>query len=954
MKKKLLIVLGLVVVLLVAAWFVVTSPGFVKSAVLPRVGAALGSDLKVEGLAFSPFSRLELRRLEVTPRGAETLLTADLVRVRYRLGAILGGRLALDEVLVEAPKVTVIRRPDGTSNLDPVLQAAAGDPAAKPAPRSGAAPQIALAMLRLNNGALTCRATDRAGVETRVEVTALNLSADNLANGASGKLANGAVLSFAQGPAGGAPTNTFGAQLKGAFDLALTADLLPASLSGSQRLELLRGAGAFAGFAGFVADLGADLTPTELKSAGVQFTKGGAALGGLSARGPLDLAKKEGRVQFELQGVDRNVLNLAGAALGLDFAGTQLAGQGALTLADAGRKLAATGRFTGTQVGVKQGALATPPVDMRADFDLAVDQAAQAATVNALNLAATQGGREFLTGTLSRPMQISYGGAAGAPDADFKLAVKELRLADWAALLGSQLGGTLNAAADLGVQNGGRDLALKADATLAGVSGRLGAQPLSNLGARLTADAKLAAFADPAQRALVAQAKVADTRGETGLVRLDGLTAAADLDLGLPAGKYIFRRAALQLDPTPRAQNALNLTGEVELTRPGAIGGALRLAAESLDLTRHYDLLKGDTKPAEQAPATPPPGPQTEPPAMTLPFGTFTVDAAIGRLFLRELAASNVVAKVVIAGSRVTAAPATLTLNGAPVAAAARLNLGVPGYEYDVQLKADGVPVAPLANSFVPLLTGRIAGQVMAHAEVKGAGLTGASLKQSLAGQLGFAVTNANLSLTDPNAKRGPLTVLLDLLRAGLRIPEITTQPIMQIMADAKLGGGKIDLTRAYAGSAALEVETRGGVTIADDLMQSPVSLPVELRLGRNLADRAMLTPANTPTNVAFVPLPPLASVGGTLGQIQPNVDRAQVGLLAARGIAGLAGGSAGGLVEAAGELVNDPGRAVGNVLGGLLGGGQRGATNAAATNAAPADPLGGALRGLFGPKKKQ
>ncbi|MFN0067243.1 MAG: AsmA family protein [Limisphaerales bacterium] len=951
MKKKILLALGVVLVLLVAGWFVITSGAFVKSFVLPRVGAALGAEVKAGDVAFSPFSKLELRQLTVTPPGAEPLLTADLVRVRYQLFAILGGRLAVDEILVESPKVSVTQNADGTTSLDALLKKSAPSSAAPAKP--GPAPQVELASLRVNNGAMNFRSLAKDGSETRAAVTGLQLSADNIRNGAAGKLANAAQFRVTQGPAGGAPTNAFAATLNGSFDFTLTPDLLPATLGGGQKLAFTEATGGFAPFTGVALDASANLTPTELKSAAVQFTKGGAALGGLTAAGPLDMAKQEGRLQVELKGVDRNILNLAGAAFGLDFQNTALASVNTVEIAAGGQRFAVKGQLTGTQVSVRQDALTVPPVDVKADYDLTVDHAAGAATIRTLNLAGTQGGREVVRGALSQPMQINYGAAASAPDASFNLAVTDLRLADWAALLGTSLAGTLNATADLGVRGGGRDFGVKADATLAGVTGTLGEQPLRNVGGRLTADATVAAFADDTKRGLTAKAKLADTRGEAGAVRIDGVTAALDLDLGLPANRYQFRRALLQLEPTARAKNELSLTGEVDLTKPDAIAGALKLTAESLDLTRYYDLLQGNTQPVEQAPATPPPGPQTEPEAMKLPFGTFTVDASVGKLFLREIAATEVAARLAINGSRVDIEPVKLAINGAPVTAAVKLNLGVPGYEYDLKLNANGVPVGPIANSFVPALTGRIAGAIHAGADIRGAGVTGASLRKSLAGQMNLAVTNANLSLTTPNAQRSPLTVLFELLRAGLRIPEITSQPIMQITADAKLGGGKVEMTRAFAGSSALEVETRGDVTIADDLMQSPVNLPVELRLSRNLSDRARITPANTATNMAFVPLPPIASLGGTLGQLQPNVDRVQLGLLAARGIAGFVGGDAGGVVDAANELVRDPGRAVGNVLQGLLGG-QRGATNAAGTNAAPAaDPLGSAIKGIFGPKKK-
>ena len=45
-----------------------------------------------------------------------------------------------------------------------------------------------------------------------------------------------------------------------------------------------------------------------------------------------------------------------------------------------------------------------------------------------------------------------------------------------------------------------------------------------------------------------------------------------------------------------------------------------------------------------------------------------------------------------------------LALNGAPISGSALMNLAVAGYEYDTTLKADGIPLEPLVNSFAPVL----------------------------------------------------------------------------------------------------------------------------------------------------------------------------------------------------------------------------------------------------------
>jgi len=68
------------------------------------------------------------------------------------------------------------------------------------------------------------------------------------------------------------------------------------------------------------------------------------------------------------------------------------------------------------------------------------------------------------------------------------------------------------------------------------------------------------------------------------------------------------------------------------------------------------------------------------------------------------------------------------------------LNLGVPGYKYDLTLGADRVPVAPLVNTFMPDRKGQMGGTFTAQAKFSGAGITGAGLQKNFTGNLPAAL----------------------------------------------------------------------------------------------------------------------------------------------------------------------------------------------------------------------
>ena len=80
--RILLIVTAVLLALLVAAFFYLTSASFVKGTVLPKAGAALDSDITVSEVAIHPFRSVTFRDLKLTPRGRETLLTELHQRIR--------------------------------------------------------------------------------------------------------------------------------------------------------------------------------------------------------------------------------------------------------------------------------------------------------------------------------------------------------------------------------------------------------------------------------------------------------------------------------------------------------------------------------------------------------------------------------------------------------------------------------------------------------------------------------------------------------------------------------------------------------------------------------------------------------------------------------------------------------------------------------------------------------
>jgi hypothetical protein len=417
---------------------------------------------------------------------------------------------------------------------------------------------------------------------------------------------------------------------------------------------------------------------------------------------------------------------------------------------------------------------------------------------------------------------------------------------------------------------------------------------------------------------------------------------------------FDLKQFQVALSPTARAKNQLNITGQIDLSKTNAIKGKLLVQSDAFDVTPFYDLYAAQPQPAAATTTPSPSTPQTaralneEPEPMKLPIEQLIAEIKIGQFYLREIEIKDWRGMAKVEGSRVLLNPFQLSLNGAPVKLEADLNLGVKGYVYDVSGSLDGVPLEPLANSFVPekkggFTKGNYKGTILANAKIKGAGTTGVNLKNSLQGLASFTFTNANLQIVDRKYKN-----ILTPISLALQIPEISQSPISWLGVSLNFGGGNINLSNFVAVSESYRASVQAVIPIADVLTNSPLNkIPVGFELRKTLADRAAkLGLANGPVSAdgQYVKLPPLVRLEGTLGDPKSVIDKKGLATMAIQAGGGLIGGDAGKALKG---------------LGGILGGQPTTTTNAPATNnVAPAQPssneqlLNNALD-LFKKKKK-
>lgn len=887
---------GVLLVLLVVAYFVGTSGAFIKGVVLPKVGAALGGKVSAETVSLSPFSSLDLAGLKVETTGTEPLVSVKEVRVRYSLMSIIGGKIAIDEVSVDSPVIKLVFNADGTSNLPTPPPSSSTSSSSS---SSSTPPDLAIKNVALKNATVVVTMKAKDGSQAVHEISGLNLTLDQLVNGARSALKLGASLKSAQ--TGGTNAFTAAGSLNGDIQFELTQALLPKDAKGGIKADLADATGSLAQLKGFQVALDTELSPTELKNVGVTLAKSGTELARVKVSGPFDAAKLEGKLKVELSGIDKRLFGIVGPMMGMDFGDTSLASTTDITLGNAGKQIGLVGSLSGKAISVKPvGGTATPVLD--AAIGYAVQLKDNVLTIEKFSAEPTLGGKSG--GTVSASGTVNLANTTGSVS---------LQLAG----LNQDL-----VKAFTGPKLGGRDL----------ITISLNGSTKVQLGT----GGSIAAQSEFVVSDFVTKAPESTNPDAPLKVSFSADVAKADNAIDL-------KSLRLFLPPTARATNELRVSGKVDLAKPEAISGNLAITSDALDLTDLYQIAAGAPASTNAAPAEP--ASTNSGAAIKLPVGKFDLAINLGHVFLREIDIASLKLNTQIAGSKVVVKPLELSLNGAPVSASADLDLGVPGYRYDLAFNADKIPTAPAINSFVPERKGQFDGNILASANIKGAGVDGAAFKKNLSGQLGFSLTNVNIQVVSEKWKP-----VLNVIGLALRITDITQSPINAIYSQVTLGNGQIDLKSTTVESEAFRANVTGVINIDDMLTNSMLTgLSPKMELRRSLAKKSNLLPDNTPEDVKYVALPDFIKMKGTIGKPEVDIDKLVVGTMLLKSVP-----IVGNAANIGGDLLKGGAGAVGNVVGGLgnLFGGNKTNTPPAATstnapgatvpatNQPPANPL--------------
>ena len=311
---------GILIALVIAFYFVLTSSRFFTVRVLPRVSRAINANVTVTSAEIHPFSLIILRDLKIQPTNQPPVLTAREVRLKYSLLDILGGDIRVDEASITSPVIQIVQSADGSSNLDPLFESRKKS-TEKSLQTNAAArpPKLDVRKLTISNASVLYFQNHVVGTRDLVELTNLDVTITGVRSGDAGKIQFAAIIRDENNPPAPAMYGLLQAKIDGVFNFALSPELAAESVLGDAHLNISQAAGSFSDFSKLDGALHCELSSSEIKALTLHFQKAGVPLGEVRARGPYNAQKSEGRLNVELLAVDKQVLNLFGAKAGIDF-----------------------------------------------------------------------------------------------------------------------------------------------------------------------------------------------------------------------------------------------------------------------------------------------------------------------------------------------------------------------------------------------------------------------------------------------------------------------------------------------------------------------------------------------------------------------------------------------------------------------------------------------------------
>lgn len=474
--KRAVITGALGLVLLMAAYFVISSSFFIRSFVLPMVESAMMAKVNVGKVSFSPLTGIELEDLDFAPADQETMVSAQRATVQYSLGDIIGGTIKLNQLHLTNPKVTIIEHADGSSNLTDWLDSLPPSPEAP-------LPKMDLNDLDVTGGTIIYRKMGANQEGSQVEIAMTKAHVSRLGQDLSGSVNLDSLIRMVNlNTKTNEEKELLSTQIMLKGDLDLNADLFPKKSSLTGSIEVRSSSPEYADLKGVGGALAFSIQPDSIDDASIRFTKDGQTAGSIELSGPMNFNNLEGELQLALTGLNRQFLNLAGAMAGLNFADTLINGTLTCSLTKGGSHIAISSVTTAKDFSVEMQGMALPKMDTELKIVAHYDADQESLLIREWSLNASNNNRAWLEGSIDKPVTLSWGlNRQNFQDSKFHLDLKQMDLVPWNSLLGGVVQqGELNGQLDVAFLQQGKRIQASVHSELTKANFTVNDQTLTN------------------------------------------------------------------------------------------------------------------------------------------------------------------------------------------------------------------------------------------------------------------------------------------------------------------------------------------------------------------------------------------------------------------------------------------------------------------------------------------
>ena len=436
---------GIGALILIIAYIGIGSSFFVRSIVLPIVEKSMMAKVSVGKVAFSPLSGIELQDLDFSPADQETMVSAQRATIQYSLSDIIGGTIKLNQLHLENPKVTIIEREDGSSNLTDWLDSLPPSPDAP-------LPIMDLNDLDVSNGTIVYRKMDSSQTGNQVEIALSKAHVSRIGQNLSGNINLESLIRMVKlkGDSND-QEELLSTQITLKGDLDLNDVMFPKKSSLSGSMAVLSASPAYADVMGVGGAITLTVQPDSLEEVSVRFSKNGKSAGSIELSGPINFNSLEGDLQLALSGLNRQFLNLAGAIVGLDFGDTVIDGTLSCVLTKGASQVALSTVTKAKDFSVSMDDLALPGMDTELKLVALYDAEQESVIIREWNLNASNNGKTWLQGSIDKPVTLSWGlNRQNFQDSNFQLKIEHMDLLPWNSVLGGMVQqGELNGDLDM-------------------------------------------------------------------------------------------------------------------------------------------------------------------------------------------------------------------------------------------------------------------------------------------------------------------------------------------------------------------------------------------------------------------------------------------------------------------------------------------------------------------------